>query len=57
MSAEQIGNKGTGNTETEEQIITRQNGTPEILDIKMKLKNSTEKRRTKNKAGGGVKTF
>jgi len=53
MSVEQIGIKGTGNTKTEEQLITGQNGTPEILDIRKLKKNSREKRKTKNKKGEG----
>lgn len=38
MSVEKIGNKGIWNTETEEQLITGENGTPEILDIRKEIK-------------------
>jgi len=57
-SVEQIGNKGTGNTETEEQLITGQNGTPEILDIRKEIKKYQGEEKDKNKTvgGGGGKT-
>jgi hypothetical protein len=52
MSAEQIGNKSTGNTETVEQLVTGQNGTPEILDIRKEIKKTIRRRgRLKIKRG------
>jgi hypothetical protein len=38
MAVEQIASKGTGNREREEQLITGQNGTLEILDIRKEIK-------------------
>jgi len=42
ISVEQIGNKGIGNTETEEQLITSQNGIPDILDKEIKKQHGEE---------------
>jgi hypothetical protein len=51
-SVEQIGNKGTENTETGEQLITGQNGTPEISDIGKKIKKIAQRKgRLKIKRG------